>query len=93
MYYSSFVLLAMLYQTLFAVNQPKIIFNESLQNINQEINQQKNFIDQNIGQIGSDIILRPVIANPSVSRETLDSLVDEIVSTGNDIIRNIPFSS
>ena len=44
-------------------------------------------------KIGSDIILRPVIANPSVSRETLDSLVDEIVSTGNDIIRNIPFSS
>jgi glutamate/tyrosine decarboxylase-like PLP-dependent enzyme len=44
-------------------------------------------------KIGSDIILRPVIANPSVSRETLDSLVDEIVSTGNDIIRNIPFSN
>ena len=44
-------------------------------------------------KIGNDIILRPVIANPSVSRETLDSLVDEIVSTGNDIIRNIPFSS
>jgi len=44
-------------------------------------------------KIGSDIILRPVIANPSVSRDTLDSLVDEIVSTGNDIIRNIPFSS
>ena len=57
MYYSSYVLLAMLYQTLFAVNQPKIIFKESLQNINQEINQQKDFIDQNIGQIDSDIIL------------------------------------
>ena len=43
--------------------------------------------------IGDDIILRPVIANPSVSKRTLDGLVDEIVSTGNDIIRNIPFSS
>tara|TARA_Y100001934_G_C11620514_1_gene436437 strand:+ start:192 stop:479 length:288 start_codon:yes stop_codon:yes gene_type:complete len=43
--------------------------------------------------IGDDIILRPVIANPSVSKETLDEFVDEIVSIGNDIIRNIPFSS
>jgi len=44
-------------------------------------------------KIGDDIILRPVIANPSVSTETLDNLVNEIVSIGNDIIRNIPFSS
>ncbi len=44
-------------------------------------------------KIGDDIILRPVIANPSVSTETLDKLVNEIVSIGNDIIRNIPFSS
>ena len=43
--------------------------------------------------IGDDIILRPVIANPSVSKGTIDGLVDEIVSIGNDIIRNIPFSS
>ncbi|RPH03513.1 MAG: hypothetical protein CBD04_004295 [bacterium TMED144] len=28
-----------------------------MQNINQKINQQKDFIDQNIGQIDSDIIL------------------------------------
>ena len=47
----------MLCQTLFAINQPKIIFKESLQNINQEINKQNDFIDQNIGQIDSDIIL------------------------------------
>ena len=57
MYYSSFVLLAMLYQTLFAFSQPKIIFKESLQNINQKIDRQKDFIDQNIGQIDNDIIL------------------------------------
>ena len=43
--------------------------------------------------IGDDIILRPVIANPSVSKETIDEFVDEITSIGNDIIRNIPFSS
>ena len=41
--------------------------------------------------IGDDIILRPVIANPSVSKETIDEFVDEITSIGNDIIRNIPF--
>jgi glutamate/tyrosine decarboxylase-like PLP-dependent enzyme len=43
--------------------------------------------------IGDDIILRPVIANPAVTRETIENLVDEITSIGNDIIRNIPFSS
>tara|TARA_B100001113_G_scaffold213778_1_gene175342 strand:+ start:223 stop:693 length:471 start_codon:yes stop_codon:yes gene_type:complete len=57
MYFSSFVLIAVLYTTLFAVSQSKIIFNESLQNINQKINRQKGFIDQNIGKIDSDIIL------------------------------------
>ena len=56
-YSSFFVLLTMLYTTLFAFSQPKIIFKESLQNINQKINRQKGFIDQNIGQIDSDIIL------------------------------------
>ena len=47
----------MLYTTLFAFSQPKIIFKESLKNINLKINRQKDFIDQNIGQIDSDIIL------------------------------------
>ena len=56
-YSSFFVLLAMLYSILFAFSQPKIIFKESLQNINQKIDRQKDFIDQNIGQIDSDIIL------------------------------------
>ena len=45
------------FSTLFAFSQPKIIFKESLKNINQKINRQKDFIDQNIGQIDSDIIL------------------------------------
>ena len=57
MYYSFFILIAMLYTTLFAFSQPKIIFKESLKNINLKINRQKDFIDQNIGQIDSDIIL------------------------------------
>ncbi|MAH90991.1 MAG: glutamate decarboxylase [Euryarchaeota archaeon] len=42
--------------------------------------------------IGDDVILRPVIANPAVTKLQLDKLVEEIVSTGNDIIRGIPFS-
>ena len=56
MYYSSFILKAT-FSTLIAFSQPKIIFKESLQNINQKINRQKDFIDQNIGQIDNDIIL------------------------------------
>ena len=56
-YSSFFVLLTMLYTTLFAFSQPKIIFKESLQNISQKIDRQKDFIDQNIGQIDNDIIL------------------------------------
>jgi len=42
-------------------------------------------------QIGNDIILRPVVSNPNVTKESLILLVDEIVSVGNDIIRGIPF--
>ena len=54
---SFFIKIALIYSILFAFSQPKIIFKESLQNINQKINRQKDFIDQNIGQIDSDIIL------------------------------------
>ena len=57
MYSSSFVILVMLYPILFTFSQPRIIFKESLKNINQKINRQKDFINQNIGQIDSDIIL------------------------------------
>ena len=57
MYFSSFVLIGVLYSTLFAFSHSNIIFNESLQNINQKIDLQKDFIDQNVGQIDSDIIL------------------------------------
>ena len=41
-------------------------------------------------KIKENIILRPVVSNPKVSKESLILLVDEIVSTGNDIIRGIP---
>jgi len=41
--------------------------------------------------IGDDVILRPVIANPAVTTETIDGLVEEIASVGEDIVRGIPF--
>jgi glutamate/tyrosine decarboxylase-like PLP-dependent enzyme len=37
-------------------------------------------------------ILRPVIANPGVSEETIDDLLEQIVDIGDDIVRGIPFS-
>lgn len=40
--------------------------------------------------INDDIILRPVISNPNVTLEGLSRLIDEIVSTGDEIIRGIP---
>ena len=35
-------------------------------------------------------ILRPAIANPNISKTSLDELISEITSTADDIIRNIP---
>jgi len=43
--------------------------------------------------IGDDVILRPVIANPAVTAETIDGLVEEIVSIGEDVVKGIPFSN
>ncbi|MEC8670551.1 MAG: aminotransferase class V-fold PLP-dependent enzyme [Candidatus Thermoplasmatota archaeon] len=43
--------------------------------------------------IRENTILRPVIANPSVCKETIDDLVDEITRIGEDIVRGIPFSN
>jgi hypothetical protein len=43
-------------------------------------------------KIKDKTILRPVIANPGVSEETIDDLVEQIVEIGDDIVRGIPFS-
>ena len=40
--------------------------------------------------IGDDVILRPVIANPSITTESLDGLVNEILNIGKDIQSGIP---
>ena len=43
-------------------------------------------------KIRENIILRPVIANSSVGKKTIDELIDEITRIGDDIVRGIPFS-
>ena len=43
-------------------------------------------------KIRGETILRPVIANPHVTEETIDDLVEQIVRIGDDIVRGIPFS-
>ncbi|MAH60663.1 MAG: glutamate decarboxylase [Flavobacteriaceae bacterium] len=40
--------------------------------------------------LNNAIILRPVIANHSISKDTIDGLVNEIVTVGNEIISGIP---
>lgn len=40
--------------------------------------------------IGDDVILRPVIANPSITTESLDGLIHEILNIGKDIQSGIP---
>ena len=40
--------------------------------------------------IGDDVILEPVIANPSITTESLDGLIHEILKIGKDIQSGIP---
>jgi glutamate/tyrosine decarboxylase-like PLP-dependent enzyme len=40
--------------------------------------------------IGDDVILRPVIANPGVTKESLEGLVTEVIAHGEDVRRGIP---
>ena len=40
--------------------------------------------------IGNDVVLRPVISNPEVSKETIDGLFHEIISIGDDVIKGLP---
>ena len=41
-------------------------------------------------KIGDETILRPVIANPQITEETIDDLVEEITRIGDEIVRGIP---
>ena len=40
--------------------------------------------------IGTDVILRPVISNPSVTSDILDRLVEKVKNHASDIISGIP---
>ena len=65
--------------------------NEINREIRDRIVKSGNFMISQ-SNIGNNVILRPVIANPAVNTEQIDKLIAEIVSTGNDILRGIPFS-
>ena len=41
-------------------------------------------------KIGDDIILRAVVANPAVSKETLEKFIENVIQIGEEIIRGIP---
>ena len=40
--------------------------------------------------IGDDVVIRAVIANPLIDKETLNSLIASIEKHGTEIINNIP---
>ena len=42
--------------------------------------------------IGNDVILRPVIANPAVGKSTLEGLVEEILQIAHEMKSGIPHS-
>ena len=41
-------------------------------------------------KVGDIVILRPVIANPAVTRDVLDSFVENAIQIGDDIVRGLP---
>ena len=41
-------------------------------------------------KVGDIVILRPVIANPAVTRDVLDSFVESAIQIGDDIVRGLP---
>ena len=40
--------------------------------------------------INDNVILRPIIANHSITRETIDGLIDEITTIGDELVSGIP---
>jgi len=41
-------------------------------------------------KVGDIVILRPVIANPAVTRDVLDRFVESAIQIGDDIVRGLP---
>ena len=67
--------------------------NANLNHLNQQIRNRLvkagNFMISQ-SKIGDETILRPVIANPHITEETIDDLVEEITRIGDEIVRGIP---
>ena len=67
--------------------------NANLNHLNQQIRNRLvkagNFMISQ-SKIGDETILRPVIANPHITDETIDDLVEEITRIGDEIVRGIP---
>ena len=67
--------------------------NANLNHLNQQIRNRLvkagNFMISQ-SKIGDETILRPVIANPHITEETIDDLVEEITKIGDEIVRGIP---
>ena len=67
--------------------------NANLNHLNQQIRNRLvkagNFMISQ-SKIGDKTILRPVIANPHITEETIDDLVEEITRIGDEIVRGIP---
>ena len=40
--------------------------------------------------IGEQVVIRAVIANPKITQSTLHSMVEEIVTHGREIVRGLP---
>jgi glutamate/tyrosine decarboxylase-like PLP-dependent enzyme len=63
----------------------EIDFNLLNSKLRDELSATKQFLISR-SNIAEDVVLRPVIANPGVTKEVLDKLVSEIVRIGNELI-------
>ena len=70
-------------------NSPDIDSNQLNQQIRERLVKGGNFMISQ-SKIRGEIILRPVIANPHITEETIDDLVEEITRIGDEIVRGIP---
>ena len=43
-----------------------------------------------LGLLGHDVVIRAVIANPGITEETIDSLIEAVILHGKEILSSIP---
>ena len=72
--------------------------DKSIENLNQFNSELRTRLIENgnfmisKSNIGNDVILRPVIANPAVEKSTLEGLVEEILQIAHEMKSGIPHS-